>query len=170
MITIISGTNRKNSVSSEVAKAYSELLNEKGIANQIFDLEDLPNDFIFSALYGQVNEDFQQLTKKFIYDSSALVIISPEYNGSYPGVLKSFIDGWDRRLLSNQKVGLVGVASGRQGNSRGMDHLSAVMNYIGLTVVPSLVPISLINGLLNEDKKLTDLPTLEALGKQIQML
>ncbi|MFT6746163.1 MAG: chromate reductase [Glaciecola sp.] len=170
MITIISGTNRKNSVSSEVAKAYAELLNKQGILNQILDLQDLPNDFMFSALYGQVNEDFQKLVKRFIYDSSALVIISPEYNGSYPGVLKSFIDGWDRRLLNNQKVGLVGVASGRQGNSRGMDHLSAVLNYIGLTIVPSLIPISLIDGLLNEDKKLTDKSTLDVLAKQIEML
>ena len=170
MITIISGTNRKNNVSLQVAKAYSGLLTGKDIQNQILDLQDLPDDFIFSALYGKVNESFQKLTENFIYYATALVIISPEYNGSYPGILKCFIDGWDRRLLKGQKVALIGVASGRQGNSRGMDHLCAVLNYIGLTTVPSLIPISLIDNLLNEDKELTDQPTLDALAKQIELL
>ena len=170
MITIISGTNRKNNVSLEVAKAYSKLLSKKSIQNQILDLQELPKDFVFSALYGEVNEKYQELVKTYIYDSTSMVIISPEYNGSYPGVLKSFIDGWDRRLLNNQKVALVGVASGRQGNSRGMDHLTAVLNYIALTVVPMLIPISQINSLLSDDKTLIDSNTLDGLSKQIELL
>ena len=170
MITIISGTNRKNSVSLQVAKTYSKLLTENSIQNQLLDLQELPDDFVFSALYGEVNEKYQSLVKTYIYDSTAMVIISPEYNGSYPGVLKSFIDGWDRRSLNNQKVALVGVASGRQGNSRGMDHLTAVLNYICLTVVPMLIPVSQVNSLLNEEKTLTNTATLDALSKQIEML
>lgn len=170
MITIISGTNRRNNVSTQVAKAYSKLLLENNIQNQILDLQDLPDDFIFSALYGESNEKYKNLVKTYIYDASSLVIVSPEYNGSYPGVLKAFIDGWDRRKLSSQKVALVGVASGRQGNSRGMDHLTAVLNYINLTVVPLLIPISQVDNLLNEEKELTDKVTLETLSKQIELL
>ena len=170
MITIISGTNRKNNVSLRVAKAYSQLLTENTIENQVLDLQDLPHDFVFSALYGEVNEKYQNLLKSYIYDATAFVIVSPEYNGSYPGVVKAFIDGWDRRKLNHQKVALVGVASGRQGNSRGMDHLTAVMNYINLTVIPLLIPISQIDGLLDDQRELTDKATLEALSKQIKML
>jgi chromate reductase len=170
MITIISGTNRKNNVSLQIAEAYSKLCSENNLQNQILDLQDLPHDFAFSALYGAVNEKFQALVKSKIYEASSIVLISPEYNGSYPGVVKTFIDGWDRNLLSSQKVALVGVASGRQGNSRGMDHLTAVLNYIGLPIIPLLIPISQVNSLLNLNKELTDEATINALRKQIELL
>lgn len=170
MITIISGTNRKNNVTAQVAKAYSKLLSEANTPNQIFDLQDLPADFISTALYGESNESYQALVDKYIYKSSALVLISPEYNGSYPGVLKAFIDGWDRRKLNSQKVALVGVASGRQGNSRGMDHLTAVLNYIGLPVIPMLIPISSVDSLLDQQKELVDRPTIDVLSKQVALL
>jgi len=170
MITIISGTNREKNVSLQIAQTYSNLLSKNNRENQILDLQDLPDDFAFSALYGKQNEQFQSVMKKYIYGSKALVIISPEYNGSYPGVLKTFIDGWNRRELTSQKVALVGVASGRQGNSRGMDHLTAVLNYIGLPIVPLLIPISMVDNLLNEEKELTDESTLAALSRQIDLL
>jgi chromate reductase, NAD(P)H dehydrogenase (quinone) len=167
MITIIAGTNRKNSVSLQVAKAYSKILTTKKLSNQILDLHELPDDFAYSALYGKTNEKYNEIVQKYIYDASAFVMISPEYNGSYPGILKTFIDGWDRRALNNQKVALVGVASGRQGNSRGMDHLSAVLNYITLPIIPMLVPISSVDQLLNEKRELIHQETIDALLKQV---
>jgi hypothetical protein len=51
-----------------------------------------------------------------------------------------------------------------------MDHLTAVLNYIALTVVPMLIPISQINSLLSDDKTLIDSNTLDGLSKQIELL
>jgi NAD(P)H-dependent FMN reductase len=150
MVTIISGTNRANNQSIKFAKHYQNLLKDYSVESQILDLSDLPHDFLFTALYGNVNEKFNAITEKYIYNASKIVIVSPEYNGSYPGIVKAFIDGWNPKKLSGQKVALVGVASGRQGNMRGMDQLSNVMNYLQLTVVPKKVAISQVHLLSNE--------------------
>lgn len=170
MITLIAGTNRKNNVSLQVTKKYSSLLTDQQIENQVFDLSELPNDFIFSALYGEQNVEFNTLLDHKIYKSSAIVIVSPEYNGSYPGVLKAFIDGWDRKQLKEQKVALVGVASGRQGNSRGMDHLTNVLNYLELNVIPFKIPISQVYNIVSKEGEITNVETIDAIKKQITLL
>ncbi len=170
MITIISGTNRENNLTLKIAKAYSETLTTLKIDNQILDLSTLPEDFIFSALYGIKNDEFTQTVKKYINDVPKMVIISPEYNGSYPGILKAFIDGWDPRSIGAIDVALVGTASGRQGNARGMDHLTNVLNYLGLNVIPFKLPISKVFACLDENGTLTDTEITDAIKKQISQL
>lgn len=144
MITIIAGTNRDKNKSILVANYYSTILTSKGIENQIFHLADLPTDFIFSGLYGKDNAEFASLLKKYILDVNKLIIISPEYNGSFPGVLKAFIDGWDPKNTPGKWAALVGVAAGRQGNSRGMDDLTNVLHYLQINVIPVKIPVSQI--------------------------
>ena len=60
MITIIVGTNRKDSVSRQIAVQYAETLKEEGMESTILDLRELPTDFIYSALYENIgrNEKF----------------------------------------------------------------------------------------------------------------
>ena len=53
MITIISGTNRKNSNSLKVAKYYQKQLLESGVASQILPLTDLPINIISPEFYDQ---------------------------------------------------------------------------------------------------------------------
>ena len=50
-ILIISGTNRNNSFSIQLAEFYQSVLKENGISSEILDLSSLPKDFLFSALY-----------------------------------------------------------------------------------------------------------------------
>ena len=114
MITIIAGTNRKNSVTLKVARYYEKLLKQRGENCQVLDLAKLPKDFVFSSLYGQENLDFVQITEQFIFTPSKLIVVTPEYNGSFPGIMKSFIDGWNPKKVSGKWVALVGVSSGRQ--------------------------------------------------------
>ena len=59
MILIVATTNRKNSKTYKVAEYYQNLLNEFQAENEILSLENLPEDFAFSALYensGKNNE------------------------------------------------------------------------------------------------------------------
>ena len=127
-------------------------------------------DFIFSALYGEVNPDFELLLEKYIYNTSGLIVISPEYNGSYPGILKAFIDGWSPKKLGTKKAALVGVSSGRQGNARGLDHLTNVLNYLGFIVAPFKIPISKVGSTIDENGILIDEELKTAIRKQINQL
>ena len=59
MISIIIGTNRPNSISKKVAIYYKSLLDKLNEENQIVDLNLLPEDFAFSALYGKAGTNDQ---------------------------------------------------------------------------------------------------------------
>ena len=170
MITIISGTNRQNNETIRVSNYYSKKLTEKGIANQVLDLSTLPADFIYNGLYGKKNDTFFDLVDKYVLNIDKLVIISPEYNGSFPGVLKCFIEGWDPKRTAEKWVALVGVAAGRQGNSRGMDDLTNVLNYLQINVVPVKIPISQIYMQFNEVGDIKDEALNSLIDKQVNLL
>ena len=170
MITIIAGTNRKNSVTLKVARYYEKLLNEMGENCQVLDLAKLPEDFVFSSLYGEENSNFSEITKQFIFKPSKLIIVTPEYNGSFPGVMKSFIDGWDPRKVSGKWIALAGVSSGRQGNARGMDDLTNILNYLKINIVPVKPPLSQIFNLLNEDGDIVDDGMNDLISLQLDLL
>lgn len=156
MISIIAGTNRKNSETLRVAKYYQKVLKQRGVDAQVLDLGTLPKDFLFTALYGEQNEDFNQIVEKFVFSVEKMIIITPEYNGSFPGIMKAFIEGWNPKKVPDKWAALVGVASGRQGNSRGMDDLTNVLNYLKINVIPVKPPLSQVFNLLDDVGDITD--------------
>lgn len=134
MITIIVGTNRKNSVSRKVAEYYQTLLN---VESQIVDLADVPGDFISNALYENngKNDAFNAMREQ-VQSADKLVFVVPEYNGSFPGVLKAFIDGLKYpEGIRNKKGAMIGVSSGVQGGVFAMSHLTDIFNYLGMHVL-----------------------------------
>jgi chromate reductase len=139
MITIISSTNRPDSRSLQVALYYKKILDSKGVESKIIDLTELPYDFIFSALYHNLgkNEVFNKFIQQ-VNDSEKFVFIVPEYNGSFPGTLKAFIDGMEYPGgFRNKKCALVGLSSGTQGGSLALSHLTDIMHYLNVIVLPS---------------------------------
>ncbi|GHB51630.1 NADPH-dependent FMN reductase [Persicitalea jodogahamensis] len=143
MITIVAGTNRPLSKTIEVAHFYRNLLLRHHTTSQILDLADLPDDFVFSALYNNTgqNDSFNAL-HDVMADSDKFVFIVPEYNNSFPGVLKAFIDGMSYpSVLTNRKCALVGISDGVQGNALGLSHLTDVLNYLGMNVLAQKVRI-----------------------------
>lgn len=137
MITLISGTNRPESNSIAIVNMYAALLQKHGEPYQILDLAKLPADFIVSALYDNTgkNEQFNNLAG-MIAGSDKFVFVVPEYNSSYPGVLKAFIDGLSYpNTFKNKKGALIGLSSGMQGSGLALSHLTDVLNYLGMHVM-----------------------------------
>ena len=92
----------------------------------------------------------------------------PEYNGSYPGILKLMIDNTDvKKAWAHKKVLLTGVSSGRAGNLRGMEHLTGVLLHMKMLVHPNRLPISLVDTLMDEHFQFTDTSTLKAIHTQL---
>ena len=137
MITIISGTNRPNSNARLISSIYAELLQQRAITHQILDLMEVPADFITTALYGNSgkNPAFNKLIS-MIENSDKFIFIVPEYNGSFPGILKTFIDGLSYpNSFRNKKAALVGISTGTQGGALALSHLTDVLNYMGMHVL-----------------------------------
>lgn len=150
-LTIISGTNRKNSYTLRVASVLKEILKNRNDTHaiQLFSLENLPSDFIFSS-FKKENPEFEALKNKFITNSDAFIFVVPEYNGSYPGILKSWIDCIHPSFFNEKPAGLIGVSSGRAGNLRGLEHLSGVLQYLKMHVFHQKQPISRIEEMFND--------------------
>lgn len=172
MITVISGTNRKGSETSHVAKhIFNELSKISGEEVKFLDLQDIPSDWFHNAMYSAENqsESLTAIQDEYILPADKLFFVTPEYNGGFPGVVKLFIDACSIRKykenFQGKKAALVGVASGRAGNLRGMEHLTGVLNYLGTTVYPQKLPVSSIGSVLDENKKIVNKDTLSALEK-----
>ncbi|MDZ7606097.1 MAG: NAD(P)H-dependent oxidoreductase [Cyclobacteriaceae bacterium] len=157
MITIVSGTNRKNSVSLHIANQYKGILSELGEESNIVSLEELPEDYLNVALYENIGKNHQfNLLREQMNNAKKLVFIIPEYNGSFPGVLKAFIDGLDRgKALTNKKAALVGISDGDQGAGIALSHITDILNYCGTHVHGYRLRIPGIGNLMT-DKVITN--------------
>lgn len=169
MITIVSSTNRKNSNTAIIAGIYQELLKKEGEASEIIHLTDMPADFISSALYefGGKNLQFNEVRDKMM-KAQKFVFIMPEYNGSFPGVLKAFIDGLKfPDTFTGKKCAMVGLSSGIQGAVLAMSHMTDIMNYCGTSVLSQKPKLSGIEKHL-DGGKLTNPLYIQLLKDQIR--
>jgi chromate reductase, NAD(P)H dehydrogenase (quinone) len=168
MITIIAGTNRPNSNTLKVAKYYQNELAKKGLQTTLFDLQDLPSNFVAEDLYGKKSEAFEKI-QQLITQTSKFLFVIPEYNGSYPGVLKTLIDACAfPESFYDKKACLVGISSGKYGNIRGIEHFNGVCAYLHLNIMPLRLHISYIKNELNENGELYLEDTVKFVDQQME--
>jgi len=167
MVTIIAGTNRPKSSTLKVAKYYQKLLEQKGVTAHVLSLTELPDDVIVSDQFGKRSVAFQKIQQQ-ITDTSKFIFVIPEYNGSFPGVLKVFIDACDfPGSFYDKKAALVGISSGKYGNIRGIDHFTGVCNYMNLHVMPLKIHITNVKEELDADADLFKEDTLKFVNEQL---
>ncbi len=170
MITLLSGTNRKNSLTHQFSTIYFDLLKEKTVHCQFYDLCCLPDVLLTPGedFYKNRPSDLQVIQDKYFTNAEKLIFIVPEYNGSFPGILKLLIDGMDPKLaFYGKKAAITGIATGRAGNLRGIDHLSSVLQHMGTTVLPYLLPVSKAHQEITDEKKFSEL-TEKVITRQIR--
>lgn len=168
MITIISGTNRKGSYSLRVAEIYKNNLKKLNVACQILSLENLPIDFIFTQLDKQTGE-YIAFLKPYIIDVEKFIFIIPEYNGSFPGVLKAFIDSVPPKYFRGKKSCLAGVSSGHLGAVRGLDDFTDILHYLSVEVLSNKPKFSNIEKLLDENNHFIDEANQNKIIKQLEL-
>ncbi|MFZ1529892.1 MAG: NAD(P)H-dependent oxidoreductase [Ferruginibacter sp.] len=160
MITIISGTNRPQSNTKLVAKEYQRLLAEKGVQAVLLALDE--------ADMCRRDEFFITMEEKYLIPAQKFIIVMPEYNGSYPGILKLMIDlSVVEKAWWHKKVLLTGVSTGRAGNLRGMEHLTGSLLHMKMLVHPNRLPISVVHTLMDEQKHFANTQTLAAVNDQL---
>lgn len=172
MITVISGTNRRGNNANIFAQWYADHLKTRTDQPVHFlALDAIAHDWFDVDMYtkGGQSDALINLQDTFILPSQKFAFFVSEYNGSYPGVLKLFIDAVSVRHyaknFSGKKAGLVGIATGRAGNLLGMDHLTSVLNHLGTTVMPNRLPISQLNKLVDAAGAIDDAATKQLLAQ-----
>lgn len=170
MLIITYSADKPEGMSYIIARHYKTLLAEYGVEADIFSLENLDPGFI--PYHTRHNApQFQQVMNELIIPQDRFVIIMPEYNGSFPGFFKAFIDACDiEPCFKGKKVALIGISAGRAGNLRGLDHLTDIFHHMGTEVLSLKTPISRIRSIIRPDGMIepgTD--TENALRKQIEL-
>jgi chromate reductase, NAD(P)H dehydrogenase (quinone) len=157
---IISGTNRKDSNSIKIAQQYQQALANRNIRSELITLEEMD--------LSRRTPAFEKMETEHIIPSEKFIFISPEYNGSIPGVLKTLLDLSDyKKAWWGKKALLVGISTGRSGNVRGMEHLTTILNYMKVVVHPNKLPISSVHTLLNGTVSIRDAETVKAINTQL---
>lgn len=168
MNLIISGTNRTASNSHKVATYYRDQLARKGENWEILSLIDLPVNIIQSDLYGKRSPQFAVI-QEMVSTAKKFIFVIPEYNGSYPGVLKVFVDACAYPVsFFHKKAILVGLATGKYGNIRGVDHFTGVCNYLRMHVLPLKIHIPHIQNELSLESGFIDELTVQFVNEQIE--
>lgn len=167
MITIISGTNRSRSNTYKAARSCKEILDSLNVESQILSLEELPKDFLYSDLYGNRSDAFRELVEKYIYGVDRIIFVIPEYHGSFPGVLKAFIDALDGEDVENKKAFLVGVAAGHAGGLRPLGQFTEILHHLKMEVYSGKPKLSSIDKLVDDDRVI-DKSSLEKLESSLK--
>ncbi len=173
MITVLSTTNRKNSLTRKLAQSYFKILQQRSRAKtDFFALEDLPFDFVSSEMYSEKKStQFKKIEQDILLPSEKFVFVIPEYNGSYPGILKTMVDACDvKKVFFGKKAALVGISSGKTGNLRGMDHFSDVLNHIKINVLYDKVRVARVDSVFDNTQQLVNQKTIERIQIQIDEL
>ena len=152
MITILSGTNRKNSNTSAVSKIVLRKMQSRSMSVQLCDLQELPDNIFQANHYHNPPESFKPFQDK-ISQCNGLLVIVPEYNGSFPGALKYFIDLLKfHESLKGIPVAFIGVSAGIFGALRSIEQLELIFQYRESHLFSKRVLFAKINELLNPEK------------------
>jgi NAD(P)H-dependent FMN reductase len=168
MIVIISGTNRPGSntrkITTHVQAAYETL----GVKNQVLDLAELPLEIFSPSSYGEKPAAFKRFTDA-VLAADGLVVVTPEYNGSLPGILKYFIDMLPfPESFEHRPVCFVGLAAGLWGALRPVEQLQMIFGYRNAYIFPERVFMPGIGKLLDAGGQFTNPEMAERLKKQAE--
>jgi len=109
------------------------------------------------------------LEKQFLIPAEKFVFVMPEYNASFPGILKLMIDNSDiKKCWWYKKAMLVGVSDGRAGNLRGIEHMTGILHYMKVHVLYNKVLLSPINEEIDKNGTLIKPETEQLVNEQVE--
>ncbi|HMO80545.1 MAG TPA: NAD(P)H-dependent oxidoreductase [Pyrinomonadaceae bacterium] len=152
-IPILLGTNRKGRQSEKVARwLLRQAEAREDITPLYFDVADfaMPQDDQGNTL-GELFPEWRDA----VIAADALIIVAPEYNHGYPGILKSVLDTLLKEYV-HKAVGLVGVSAGPWGGTRVIESLLPVVRELGLTVTFTDLHFPRVRSLFDGDGEISD--------------
>jgi chromate reductase len=168
----ISGSLRADSYNTQLLRAAEELLPD-GVELELYDrLRELP-PYDQDVQDDGVPEPVQDLRER-IAAADALLVATPEYNGSIPGVLKNAIDWASRPFpensLRNKPVAVIGASTGAFGAVWAQAELRKVLGLTGARVVEGDLALGHAPEHFDSDGRLADAEHRGQLGELLREL
>jgi NAD(P)H-dependent FMN reductase len=167
-ILIISGTNRPDSNAMRVSRVVHGHYQRAAIPAELYSLQELPCEVFDPASYATKPPQIVAIQQR-VLDASGLHMITPEYNGSFPGVLKYFIDMLKfPESFENKPVAFVGEAAGIWGAFRSVEQLQSIFTYRYAHVFSRHVFIPAVRSKFDSSGEMIDAELDQRLARQAQ--
>ena len=164
-VPVILGTSRMGRMSLHAARLVTqELARQAGAETELIDIAQLP---LPTDDAGEAIKDDAFAAKMDRAD--AVVVVSPEYNHGYSGLLKHVLDSCLKEYI-HKAVGIVGVSAGPFGGTRVIQNLLPVMRELGLVTIFWDVNFSNVHKVFAEDGRLLDESYLRRIDKFLKEL
>jgi len=164
-IPVILGTTRQGRSSLPVAALMrDEVAKRPGTETELIDIGQLSlptNDA------GEAIKDPGFSAK--MNRADALIIVSPEYNHSFPGLLKHVLDSCLKEYI-HKAAGIVGVSAGPFGGTRGIQNLLPVLRELGLVNIFWDVTFSNVHKVFDDSGRLVETAYLRRIDKFLKEL
>ncbi len=135
-VTLLLGSVRSERQSHQVANYLENMLQKRGIATDLIDLAQEP-----LPIYGSREEQastFMPLIEAIgqrLQEADALLLITPEYHGSFSGALKNALDYYWVQFRK-KPIGVVATSSGKMGGINASSQLQHVILSVGAFPLP----------------------------------
>jgi NAD(P)H-dependent FMN reductase len=150
-IPLILGTARQGRQSEHVARfVFEQTKKRAGVETELIDVRALPMRLDDA---GEQMKDAKFAST--IERCDGLIIVTPEYNHSFPGLLKHALD-MNLKEYIHKAVGICGVSAGPLGGARAIENLLPVMRELGLVTIFEDVNFGNVGTLFDERGNLLD--------------
>ena len=173
-ILVIAGSTRAASTNRLLAKEAAAALREAGVDVTLADLRDFPMPLYDADLEAASGlPPAARALKELAREADGFAIASPEYNGSYPAVLKNAIDWISRvepgdgplEVFRGKPAGILSASPGQGGGKRVLKQLRELLEMIRMTVVPHHVSIANSGEAFDAAGRLVRISDIESLSK-----
>lgn len=168
-VVVLVASLSANSVNRKLARTLEKLAEGK-LKFDYLDLASLP--FYNNDLWANPPAAVTEL-KSRIESADGVLIVTPEYNRSFPGVLKNALDWASRPYAQSSWIDLptavVGATPGTTGTAAGQGHLRSILPVYGLLQMGQPeVYFNMKPGLITDDLEITDETTFAFLTGWVQ--
>lgn len=155
-INILSATDRPDSNALKVSRYVQSLYEERGVQVKICSLHDFPIVDVAGGRYGSDIPSIDEFNDE-VLNADGLIMVVPEYNGGFPGILKLWIDYLPfPESFKKVPIALIGEASGAFGALRPVEQLQMVLAYRNANVFPERVFIPRVGKEFDPESGLSD--------------
>ena len=159
-VPVLLGTPRQGRMSEHAAKAIWEAVGRRpGVEAELIDVAALPIS-VDDAGEGAKDPAFAETMNR----ADALIIVTPEYNHGYAGLLKHVLDTNLKEYI-HKAAGVVGVSAGVFGGARAIENLLPVLRELGLVTIFWDVNFSSVQKAFDTEGNLTDAAYVRRLEK-----
>ena len=163
-ILVLAGSARQDSLNRKVARQTVDALRDAGVEATLADLRDFPMPIYDGDLEsGQGLPHAAKELKELARRHDGFAIASPEYNGSFPALLKNALDWISRpepgerplEVFRGKVAAILSASPGPGGGKRGLRHLRELLEMMMVRVIPRELAIARSGGAFDAAGRLT---------------